>query len=89
MATITYHVMPESLHFPDILVINGGVDDNFVFDDEPMEAEEDPQECCEASKPLSDVLVIKTTICGLTNSWRNKNAGFTTGRRALLKVLET
>jgi hypothetical protein len=50
--------MPESLHFPNILIINGGVEDNFVFDDKPVEAGEDPQQCCEASRPLSDVLVI-------------------------------
>lgn len=36
---------PEPLiHLPDFLVINWGVDENFVSDDEPVKVREDPQQ---------------------------------------------
>jgi hypothetical protein len=43
----------------------------------------------ESSRPLSDVLLINDNHMWTNSSWRNKNASWTTGKRALSKVLET
>jgi hypothetical protein len=41
---------------------------------------------CESSRPLSGLLVMNDNYLWTNNSWRNKNAGWTTENR---KVLET
>jgi hypothetical protein len=40
----------------------------------------------ESSRPLSDVLVINDNYLWTNSSWRNKNAGWTTENRKILKT---
>jgi hypothetical protein len=48
-----------------------------------------PWYACESSRSLIDVLVINDNHMWTNNSWINKNAGWTTWKRSLSKVLET